>query len=381
MKIGYLTNEYPSEKFGASGGIGTSIVALCKGLLSSGHTPVVLLYNQPVDEVIVHEGITFYCIKNVKVKGLSWWLTRKKIEKLINNLFEKGVVELVEAPDWTGITSFIQPNKCPIVIRLNGSDTYFCHLDNRPVKFWNKFHEKRALEKADGHISVSQFTADMTNELFGLKIPFVIIPNGIDPDSFKSNPQISEEQDSVLYFGTLIRKKGLLELPLIFNQIIEKRPQTKLVLIGRDSGDIISGENSTWEMMKRLFTPEAMLQVSYLGGVPYDKIHEHIEKASVCVFPTFAEALPLSWLEAMAMEKAIVASNIGWGPEVIDSGKEGLLVNPKEHTQYAHAILKLLEDPRLKIEYGKNAAQKVVNKFSNRIVVEKSITFYNKFIN
>lgn len=380
MKIGYLTSEYPSDKFGASGGIGTSIVALCKGLLSSGHTPVVLLYNQPVDEVVVHEGITFYCIKNVKVKGLSWWLTRKKIEKLINDLFEKGVIELVEAPDWTGITSFIQPNKCPIVIRLNGSDTYFCHLDNRPVKFWNKFHEKRALEKADGHISVSQFTADMTNELFGLKMPFVIIPNGIDPDSFKSNPQISEEQDTVLYFGTLIRKKGLLELPLIFNQIIEKRPQTKLVLIGRDSGDIISGENSTWEMMKRLFTPEAMLQVSYLGGVPYDKIQEHIEKASVCVFPTFAEALPLSWLEAMAMEKAIVASNIGWGPEVIDSEKEGLLVNPKEHTQYAHAILKLLEDPRLKIDYGKNAAEKVINKFSNRIVVEKSIAFYKKIL-
>ncbi|WP_428225721.1 glycosyltransferase family 4 protein [Flavobacterium sp.] len=381
MKIGYLTSEFPSEKFGASGGIGTSIVALCKGLLSVGHKPVVLLYNQPNDEVVLHEGITFYCIKNVKVKGLSWWLTRKKIEKLINDLFEKGIIELVEAPDWTGITSFIQPNKCPIVIRLNGSDTYFCHLDHRPVKFWNKFHEKRALKKADGHISVSQFTANMTNELFGLKIPFVIIPNGIDPECFKPNPQISEEQDTVLYFGTLIRKKGLLELPLIFNQIIEKRPQTKLVLIGRDSRDIISGENSTWEMMKRLFTSEAMKKVSYLGGIPYNKIQEYINKASVCVFPTFAEALPLSWLEAMAMGKAVVASNIGWGPEVIDSGNEGLLVNPKEHTQYAHAILKLLENPRLKIDYGKNAAQKVVNKFSNAIVVEKSIAFYNKFIN
>lgn len=380
MKIGYLTSEYPSEKFGASGGIGTSIVALCKGLLSSGHTPVVLLYNQPVDEVVVHEGITFYCIKNVKVKGLSWWLTRKKIEKLINDLFEKGVVELVEAPDWTGITSFIQPNKCPIVIRLNGSDTYFCHLDNRPVKFWNKFHEKRALEKADGHISVSQFTADMTNELFGLKIPFVIIPNGIDPDSFKSNPQISEEQDTVLYFGTLIRKKGLLELPLIFNQIIEKRPQTKLVLIGRDSADIVSGENSTWEMMKSLFTQEAMLQVSYLGGISYDKIHEHIENASVCVFPTFAEALPLSWLEAMAMEKAIVASNIGWATDVIDDEVNGFLVDPKNHKEYASKIYTLLSSFSMREQFGISAREKVIEKFSFSVVTQKSLDFYKKII-
>ena len=381
MKIGFLTNEFPSEKFGASGGIGTSIVALCRGLLQAGHTPVVLLFNQPSDEVVTHEGITFYCIKNVRVKGFSWWLTRKKIEKQINDLYEKNIIDLVEAPDWTGITSFVQPKKCPIVIRLNGSDTYFCHLDNRPVKFWNKFHEKRALQKANGHISVSQFTANLTNQLFGLQIPFVIIPNGIDPVYFQPNPSISIDPNTVLYFGTLIRKKGLLELPLIFNKIIEKRPQTKLLLIGRDSTDVISGEISTWGLMKPLFTSQALQQVTYLGGIPYVKMREYIDQASVCVFPTFAEALPLSWLEAMAMKKAIVASNIGWGPEVIDSRKEGVLVHPKDHAPYAEAILQLLDNEIIRFEYGENAAQKVANKFANKIVVEKSIAFYYKFIN
>jgi hypothetical protein len=60
---------------------------------------------------------------------------------------------------------FISPEKCPVVIRLNGSDTYFCDLDKRPVKWSNKFHEKRALQKADALLSVSQFTADKTNEV------------------------------------------------------------------------------------------------------------------------------------------------------------------------------------------------------------------------
>jgi hypothetical protein len=67
-----------------------------------------------------------------------------KIEK-INNLYRSK--EIDEAPDWTGITSLFRL-KMPIVIRLNGSDTYFCNLDNRPVKWSNKFHEKRALQKS-----------------------------------------------------------------------------------------------------------------------------------------------------------------------------------------------------------------------------------------
>jgi hypothetical protein len=51
------------------------------------------------------------------------------------------------------------------VIRLNGSDTYFCNLDYRMVKWKNKFHEKRALQKADALLSVNKFTADKTNEI------------------------------------------------------------------------------------------------------------------------------------------------------------------------------------------------------------------------
>ena len=380
MKIGYLTSEFPSEKFGASGGIGTSIVALCKGLLSVGHKPVVLLYNQPNDEVVLHEGITFYCIKNVKVKGLSWWLTRKKIEKLINDLFEKGIIELVEAPDWTGITSFIQPNKCPIVIRLNGSDTYFCHLDHRPVKFWNKFHEKRALKKADGHISVSQFTANMTNQLFGLQLPFTIIPNGITTKQFESNASNESTEKTILYFGTLIRKKGLLELPLIFNEVVSTFPNVKLVLVGRDASDKISGNISTWSMMESLFSKEAKSKVHYIGGVPYDEVQKYIETATVCVFPSFAEALPVSWLEAMAMKKAIVASDIGWAKEVIEDTKEGFLVNPKEHEKYAERIVDFLNNDNLRSELSESAFKKVKSTFESSILINKNLNFYQQIV-
>ena len=70
--------------------------------------------------------------------------------------------------------------------------------------------------------------------------------------------------------------------------------------------------------MQGLFTTEAQANVRYLGSVPYENIKKHIDEAAVCVFPTFAEALPVSWIEAMAMQKAIVASAIGWAEEVIE---------------------------------------------------------------
>jgi hypothetical protein len=55
-------------------------------------------------------------------------------------------------------------------------------------------------------------------------------------------------------------------------------------------------------MMEELFTKE-ILKVNYLGSVPYSEIKTYITQATVCVFPSFAEALPVSWIEAMAMEK------------------------------------------------------------------------------
>lgn len=390
MKIAFLTPEYPHPKTGSSGGIGTSIKNLAMGLLAEGCSVRVLVYAQKDEGIFFDNGICIQQIRNVKFKGLSWYLTRKKLENIINTLYDNKEIDLVEAPDWTGITSFIFPKKCPVVIRLNGSDTYFCHLDQRRVKWVNRFHEKRALKYADGLLSVSQFTADTTNKVFHLDKKFLIIPNCIDLDAFSngnkninSNDNINsnlgnDNNKTILYFGSLIRKKGLLELPFIFNTVVEKNPDAKLILVGKDVPDIISGNSSTWQMMQGLFSPTALLNVTYLGAVPYGEIKNQISRATVCVFPTFAEALPVSWIEAMAMRKAVVASNIGWAMDVIDDGINGFLVHPENHKEYANAILKLLADEVLRQEMGKAARQKVMEKFSIATVAEQSLVFYNK---
>ncbi len=379
MKIAFLTPEYPSDKTGNSGGIGTSIKNLAQSLTALGHKVNILVYGQNADAVFNIGDITITQIKNVKLKGLSWYFTRKKIQSIINDLHDRKELDIVEAPDWTGITSFVKPKKCPIVIKLHGSDTYFCNLDQRPVKWINRFHEKRALKNANGHISVSQYTANKTNELFGLNIPFSVIPNGINCSDFKPS-KFDSNSLTILYFGTLIRKKGLLELPHIFNKINEKLPNAKLLLVGKDANDIQTGNSSTWELMKEIFTEAALKQVDYKGIVPYEFVRAQIDQAKVCVFPTFAEALPVSWLEAMAMEKAVVASNIGWGPEVIKNNHDGILVFPKDHQMYAEAVLELLENNILNATFGQNARIKVQQNFSNDLIAKKNAAFYQSII-
>ncbi|MFN4026769.1 MAG: glycosyltransferase family 4 protein [Flavobacterium sp.] len=379
MKIGFLTPEFPYPEMGASGGIGTSIYNLAKGLTELGHEVSVIIYGQKTDEVVVKDKLTFYKVKNRKLKGFSRFLTQKKLQKLLNTLVKENQLDLVEAPDWTGITAAVKPN-CPVVIRLNGSDTYFCHLDQRPVKFLNRIQEQLALRNADGLLSVSRYTAEVTQQLFGIKRQFEIIPNSIDLGKFQKDEKIAEQPNTILYFGTLIRKKGLLELPLIFNEVVKQNPEAKLILIGRDASDVISGNASTWHLMKPLFSKEAGKNVTYLGSVPYAEMTQHINAATVCVFPTFAEALPVSWIEAMAMQKAIVASSIGWAPEVIDDAANGFLVHPQSHQLYADKIVALLNDASLRTEFGLKARQKVSQKFSIEVVAKQSVAYYQKLL-
>lgn len=380
MKIAFLTSEYPHPKANFAAGIGTSIMNLSTELVKQGHQVSVILYGQDNDETFSDNEISFYKIKNIKFKGLSRYLTQKKIQQLINNLVSDGKIEIIEAADWTGITSNIKLN-CPIVIKLHGTDTYFCNLDNRPVKFINKLREKRALKRADGRLSVSSFVAEVTKKIFSLSNDFKVVPNGINLEKFTSDySSLNTNQNYILYFGTLIRKKGLFELTSIFNEVYEVNKEVKLLLVGRDASDILTKNKSTWEIMKSQFDKEVLRNVEYIGSVSYQEINKYIQNATVCVFPSFAEALPVSWIEAMALRKAIIASNVGWAKEIIDDDVNGFLVHPKDHKTYANKILELLDNCKKRNDFGEKARKKVEEIFSIEIVAKQNVDYYKKVL-
>jgi glycosyltransferase involved in cell wall biosynthesis len=379
MHIGFITSHFPFHDAKSVGGIGTSIKNLSDELVALGHEVSVFVYGQEKDDKFIEGGITLVTIKNIKIKGFSWFLTRKKIQNTILKEHKISKIDIVETPDWEGISSFIKLH-CPIVMRLHGSDTYFCYLDNRPVKWINKFHEKKALIKANGHLSVSKYTANVTNQLFHINKKFTIIPNGINTNLF-SNTDTCNDAKTILYFGGIIRKKGVLEIPHFFNQVIKKIPDAQLILIGQDMSDKLTGNASTFQMMQQLFSEEAVFNVKFLGSVPYQEIKQHIENAKLCIFPSYAEALPVSWIEAMSMGKPVVASNVGWAKEVIDDGIDGFLVHPSQHSEFADKIIQLLQNEGLQKEFGIRARKKIEQKFSMSILAEQSLLFYKSLIN
>jgi L-malate glycosyltransferase len=377
MHIGFLTPEYPHPETKLSAGIGTSIKNMASALIEKGVNVTVFIYGQSKDDVFIENGMNFHLIKQRKYKVLGWYYHRKIIEKYVNKTIKKDKIDAMEAPDWTGITAFMNLN-CPLVIRMNGSDTYFCHLENRSQKKKNFWFEKIAFKRADHLISVSKYTAQKTTNLFGLKRKIEIIPNSVDVDSFYPNFR-PVEPNTILYFGSIIRKKGVLELAPIFNLVVSKHPEAKLLFVGKDVKDSKTGI-STKQLILDKLSPKAIENTSWLSELPYNKVLSQLLLANIVVLPSFAEALPMTWIEAMAMEKALVTSDIGWAEEVMINGLTGFTINPKNHLAYSNKILQLLNDPNLARKMGSAAREQVITTFSTEVVSEKNIEFYKKII-
>ena len=235
--------------------------------------------------------------------------------------------------------------------------------------------------QASAFVAPTAFSADVTKKLFGLARKNVkVVYNGLYLNAFKNDSPLLYEKGLILYVGTIIRKKGVLELPAIFNKVRETIPEARLVLIGSDSFDIQTQSLSTWELLKKEFEVEDLEQVSYLGKMSYDNVQEYIRKANVCVFPSFAETFGMVTIEAMAMQKPVVSNDFGWSQELIVSGQNGFLVHPKKHTDFAKTIVTLLEDEHLCEKIGAAARQRVASVFDIQKIAQQNIEFYESII-
>lgn len=380
MHIAFLTPEYPHSKVNHSGGLGTSIKNLVVALVVKGVKVTVFVYGQPKAEVFEENGIVFHLISDKKYPFAKWFFYRKYIQNYVNSIIKKENINLIEAPDWTGVTAFMN-FAVPLVIRFHGSDTYFCHIEKRKQKFKNRLFETLAVRKAKGFIAPTKYAGEVSAELFGLhKEQIKTIHYGLDLTQFHNEHPERFEKGLVLYIGTIIRKKGVFELPDIFHKVRKQFPKAQLVLIGGDSGDVATGKKSTWELVKQQFSEQDLEQVSYLGKIPYEKVQEYIKKANVCVFPTYAETLGMVTIESMAMQKPVVNSNIGWAQELMEHGKSGFLVHPSQHQEYAKDIVALMNDEELYKKMGNEARIFVANRFDIQQIVEQNIQFYKKIL-
>jgi glycosyltransferase involved in cell wall biosynthesis len=381
MHIAFLTPEYPHEKMSHAGGLGTSIKNLTEALTQHNIEITVFVYGQPKAEIFTENKIHFHLIQDKKYAFAKWFFYRKCIQNYCNKIIKEQNIDILEAADWTGITAFMN-FRIPLVIRFHGSDTYFCYLEKRHQKVKNFWFEKLAIQGAKAFIAPTTFAGAVSQKLFGIKNKTIqTIHYGLELDKFENqNPEIYEK-GLILYIGTIIRKKGVFELPVIFNLVRQQHPEAKLVLIGGDSADITTQSPSTWQLLQEQFQEKDRKRLTYLGKIPYKDVQDYIKKANVCVFPTFAETLGMVTIESMAMQKPVVNSNIGWANELIVDGENGFLVHPKNHLEYAEKINAILEEDQLVKQIGKNALQRVESLFDIQTIAAENIRFYKSLIN
>ncbi|HEX8563104.1 MAG TPA: glycosyltransferase family 4 protein [Flavobacterium sp.] len=380
MKIGYLTPEYPVAEGTPSAGIGSSVRNVATALAEKGVHVTVFVYGQRLDKVLVQDGVQIHLIRKINYPVFSWYRYRKYLQKYINDHISTVGTQLIEAPDYTGITALMELN-APLVVRFHGSDAYFCKLEGRKQKLKNYLLERLAVQSADAYSSPTHFAARITSEIFNIELKRVMtIPNGIAISEFSNAGPQQFEAGMILYIGTLIRKKGVLELPGILAEVLREYPSARLVLAGSDSYDLYSKTNSTWELIKAACEPEILSKLEYLGKIPYEGISALIKQAHVCVFPTFAETQGMVTIESMAMRKAVVTSNFEWNKELIDDGVDGLLADPTHHKAFADQIVKLLSNETIRLEIASNARAKAACEFDINVIAAKNIAFYRTVI-
>ena len=380
MHIAFLTPEYPHSKTPNSGGLGTSIKNLAAALVKKDAKVSVFVYGQKSNEVIDDNGIKVHLIQQKKYAFATWFFYRKHLQNYLQNVIDKENIDIIEAPDWTGISAFMKFN-IPLIIRFHGSDTYFCNLEKRKQKRKNYWFEKIAISNAKAFIAPTTFAGDLSKQLFHINNNKIeTIPYGLELEKFSNANPESFDKGLILYIGTVIRKKGVFELPHIFKKVRLHHPDAKLLIIGNDAHDIQSANTSTWELVKNLFDVNDLNNVDYLGKIPYLKVQEFIKKANVCIFPTYAETLGMVTIESMAMHKAVVNSNLGWATELIDDSINGFLVHPSNHDLFASRIIEILSDEKLNATIANNARLKVEACFDIHKLVQKNLDFYKKMI-
>jgi D-inositol-3-phosphate glycosyltransferase len=168
--------------------------------------------------------------------------------------------------------------------------------------------------------------------------------------------------------GRLDPQKGqeefLRSLPIVLEQ-------------GHDVFYVILGEETRGEGGYR----RHLVNLSYQLGVqdhvrflPFTKdVPEFMAAIDVFALPSYSETFGLVLIEAMAMEKPVVATSTGGVPEIVEDGRDGLLVPPRDEKALAEAIVLLLEDASLRNTLSRHARRDAMRRFDSSRCVDELV--------
>ena len=380
MHICFLTNEYPKAGF-PHGGLGSFVKTMAEALVGKGIQVTVVGLNYVLsDETENVNGVNVIRIRKSKVKGLAWYFNSKNIAKTIAAIHKKNRIDIIEGAELS-LAFLPKIKEIKYIIRLHGGHHFFAEGENRGINWWKGFQEKRSFKKADAFIAVSNYVKSHTAKYLSYhNKPIEVIFNPINSQLFQPK-DVAIDVNNITFAGTICEKKGVRQLIQSFPLVKEKFPSAVLNLYGRDW--LFPDGNSYIKMLQETELPklgEYAKDVVFHGVVSFAEIPNAYAKAAVCVFPSHMETLGLVAPEAMAMEKPVIFTKLGPGPEVIIDGETGLLCNPHQPEDIANKIVYLLSNPELSLQFGKKARTSVLERFEITNLVKQNIAFYTKLV-
>ena len=345
--------------------------------LSKTHEVLIFGFSSPNPESQYElAGINFMSagIKDDKTKvdyslqKFYYFYTIPKIRKIIKN-FKPDLVHAHYATSY-GLIGALSGFH-PYIISVWGSDVY-------DFPFRSIFHRillKHNLSKADIILSTSNVMAGQVGKFSSKKI--LVTPFGIDLNKFHKNHNEKHHKKNELIIGTiktLHEIYGIEYLIRAFKIVTERIPDKNLKLI-------IVGDGPLRSKLKKL---SEELKINHLtlfaGKIPQDKVPEYLNIFDIYVALSLQESFGVAIIEAGACELPTVVSNVQGLTEVVEDGKTGYAVPPRDYLKAADAIEKLVLNENVRNEFGKNARKKIAEQYNWEKNVDLMNSIYFSFI-
>jgi starch synthase len=388
MKVAMMTREYPPDVYGGAGVHVTELVAQLRRLCDVD----VHCMGEPREGAFAHQPDPALALAEPPANpALSTLSTDLRM------VHAAAGVDVVHSHTWyTGMAGHI-------AALLHGVPHVLTAHSLEPRRPWKAeqlgggyqvslWVERTAVTGADGVIAVSEgMRADVLDVYPTLDPARVhVIRNGIDtgvwypaaPDPAESvlaELGVDPERPMVAFVGRITRQKGV---PHLIAAAHRFAPEVQLVLC--------AGAPDTPEIAAEVSSAVAAL-ADVRDGVfwvrdflPINEIREILSAATAFVCPSVYEPLGIVNLEAMACETAVVASDVGGIPEVVDDGVTGTLVHYDENqvadfeAALADAVNALVDDPQTADRYGTAGRQRCIDEFSWARIAEQTLEVYRK---
>ncbi|MCS6316246.1 MAG: glycosyltransferase [Nitrospira sp.] len=267
----------------------------------------------------------------------------------------------------------------PHIVRVvHGMPEPFSGLRNLRMLLYtmvDRFVTRRLIDRV---VAVSSDIEKQLIQIYGAN-HVVRIHNGIDLEAVQvSTPRTQKRRewrvdDKVILIGTvgrLVPVKGHAVLLEALRVLRESNRNVMLLVVG--DGPLRGQLESE---VARLGLGEAVIFAGH-----HSPAYDFINMMDVFVLPSLHEGIPMVLLEALALQRPVVATRVGGIPEVIAHGETGLLAEPADALSLARFIQQLIEDQAMAVRIGKAGRTRVEEEFNAQIMAEKTVGLYEKVL-